>query len=151
MPKAQAILLWYVDQYDRVRDDVLKAFTVPMWQAIPLMDAAFQEHHAADNAILTLLMPTLNKTWLASVRLERQIAGLRSAEAMRLYAAAHEGKPPEKWSDITAVPLPIDPLTGKGFDTFYQVTGGRGILEIPPPPPPGMPASLGRRYELTPR
>lgn len=151
MPKAQAILLWYVDQYDRVRDEVLKTFTLPMWQAIPLMDAAFEEHHAADNAILTLLMPALNKTWLASVRLERQIAGLRGAEALRLYAAAHGGKPPEQWSDITAVPLPIDPLTGKGFDSFYQVTGGRGILEIPPPPPSGMPASLGRRYELAPR
>lgn len=121
-----------------------------MWQAIPLMDAAFQEHHANDNAILTLLMPTLNKTWLASVRLERQIAGLRGAEALRLYPAKHEGKPPEKWSDITVVPLPIDPVTGKGFDGFYQKTNdGRGFLEVPAPP--GQPALVGRHYELAPR
>lgn len=151
MPKAQVILLWYVDQYDQAWDEVSKALTVPTRHALPMMDAVFQKYRSTDNIFLNLLLPAITKTWVASVRNERQLAGLRGAEALRLYAAAHEGKPPEKWSDITAVPLPIDPLTGKGIDTFYQVTGGRGILEIPPPPPPGMPASLGRRYELAPR
>jgi hypothetical protein len=140
-----------VDQYDRVWDDVCKALTVPTWQALPLMEAEFRKFRSTDNILLTLLLPALNKTWLASVRFERQLAGLRCAEALRLYAAAHQGKAPAKWGDITEVPLPIDPHTGKGFDIFYQMTDGRGLLEIPPPPPPGMPASLGRRYELAPR
>ncbi len=150
MPKAQVTLLWYVDQYDKAWDEVAKALTVPTCQALPLMEAAFQKYRSTDNIFLRLLLPAIEKTWVASVRNERQRAGLRCAEALRLYAAAHKGKPPEKWSDITAVPLPIDPLTGKGFDAFYQVTDGRGILELPPPSP-GMPASLGRRYELEPR
>lgn len=151
MPRTQVILLWYVDQYDRAWDDISKALTVRAWEAMPLLEAVFQEYRSTDNIFLRLLLPTIEKTWVASMRFERQLAGLRSAEVLRLYAAVHDGKPPERWSDITAVPLPIDPLTGKSFDTFYQVTGGRGILEIPPPPPPGMPASLGRRYELAPR
>lgn len=151
MPKSQAILLWYVDQYDQAWEKVFEALTVPTWHAMLLMEAVSQDSHSTDNVPLSLLLPALDKTWLACVRFERQLAGLRCAEALRLYATAHKGKPPAKWSDITLVPLPIDPLTGKGFDDFYQVTGGRGILEIPPPPPPGMPASLGRRYELAPR
>jgi hypothetical protein len=151
MPKSQIILLWYVDQYDRVWDKVFEALTVPTWQALPLMEAAMQEFRSSDNVFLHLLLTATEKTWIASVRFEIQLAGLRCAEALRLYVAKHEGKPPAKWSDITEVPLPIDPLTGKGFDDFYQVVGGRGILEIPPPPPPGMPASLGRRYELAPK
>ncbi|HTU93151.1 MAG TPA: hypothetical protein VMF69_23935 [Gemmataceae bacterium] len=150
MPKAQVILLGYAGQWDRARDDMYKALIVPTWQGLPLMEAALKEHRSTDNVLLTLLLPTITKTWVASVRNERQLAGLRCAEALRLYAAAHEGKPPKKWSDITAVPLPIDPVAGKGFDGFYQVTDGRGILEIPPPPPLGIP-SLGRRYELAPR
>jgi hypothetical protein len=150
MPKSQVILLWYTEQWDRARDDLLKALTVPTWQGMPLMEAALKEHRSAEDPLLALLVPTIDKTWFATVRSERQLAGLRGAEALRLYAAAHGGKPPAKWSDITLVPLPIDPLSGKGLDVFYEVTEGRGILEIPPPPPFRQ-ALLGRRYELEPR
>lgn len=151
MPKAQVILLWYVDQYDRAWNEISKALTVPTWKALPMLEETFREYRSTDNIFLSLLLPTIEKTWFAGVRFERQLTRLRCAEALRLYAAAHKGKPPEKWSDITAVPLPIDPVTGKGFDAFYQAANGRGILEIPPAPPPGMPASLGRRYELAPQ
>lgn len=147
LSKTQVILLWYVDQYDRVRDDVLKLLSLPTWQATPQMEATFKEGHNTENVILRLLIPSSNKIWIASNRLERQIAGLRCAEALRLYAAKHEGKPPAKWSDITEVPLPIDPITGKGFDEFYAADG---LLEVPPPPDLPVPL-LGRRYELVPR
>jgi hypothetical protein len=150
MPKSQVILLWYVDQYDRVWDKVFKALSVPTWQAWPLMETATHEVRSSDNVFLTLLLTVVEKTWMASVRFEMQLAGLRGAEALRLYAAAHKGKPPAKWSDLTLVPSPIDPLTGKDFDEFYQVTEGRGILEIPPPPPFRQPF-LRRRYDLEPR
>lgn len=149
-PKSQVILLWHAGQWDRARDNMFKALTVPIWQGLPLMKAALKEHRSADNALLALLLPAIDKTWIASVRIERQLAGLRCAEALRLYAAAHEGKPPEKWSDIAAVPLPTDPVTGKGFDGFYQKTKeDRAVLEVPPPP--GQPALVARRYELAPR
>lgn len=150
MPNSQVVLLWYAGQWDRARDGMLKALTVPIWQGLPLMEAALKEHRTADNALLTLLLPAINKTWVASVRIERQLSSLRCAEALRLYAAKHEGKPPLKWSDITEVPLPIDPFTGKGFDGLYQLIEGRGILELSLSPLPGMPASLRRHYELAP-
>lgn len=149
MPKTQVSLLWYVDQYDRAWDEVSRALTVPTWQALPLLEATFRKHRSTDNIFLSLLLPALEKTWFANLRFERQLARLRGAEALRLYAAAHKGKPPQKWDDITAVPLPIDPITGKGFDDFYQVSNGRGILEIPSVHS-GIPV-LGRRYELAPR
>ncbi len=148
MPKNQVLLLWYVEEYDRVRDDILKALTLPTWQARPLVETAIKDARTKESNILRLLLPALEKTWMAHMRSERDFARIRCAEAFRLYAASHEGKSPAKWSDIAEVPLPLDPLTGKGFDDFYQVKDGRGILEIPPPPPPGMPALLGRRYEL---
>jgi hypothetical protein len=153
MPKTQVILIWYGDQYDRSRDDVLKAVTVPTWQALPLLDAATEEFQAAGkggNPLFGLMMiNAVMKTFEAHLRLERYVAGLRAAEALRLYAASHEGKPPAKWDDITAVPLPLNPVTGRGFRGLYQVKDGRGILDVPYHKP-GMPASLGRRYELAP-
>jgi hypothetical protein len=154
MSKSQLILLWYIDQYDRSRDDVLKALTVPTWQGMPLLDAATQEFNAAGkggNPIFGLMMiNAVLKTFEAHIRLERYVAGLRGAEAVRLYAAEHKGKPPAKWDDITAVPLPLDPVTGRGFRGLYQLKDGSGILEVPFHRP-GMPASLGRRYELAPQ
>jgi hypothetical protein len=151
MPKSQILMLWQAGQWDRARDDILKPLTVPIWQGQPLMETALKEHRAADDVLLRLLMPAIEKTWQANVRIERQLAGLRGAEALRSYAAAHEGKPPAKWSDISGVPLPIDPLTGNGFDDFYKVSDGRGILEILPRPPIVNVPALGRRYELAPK
>ncbi|HEY7310727.1 MAG TPA: hypothetical protein VH643_15295 [Gemmataceae bacterium] len=145
MPKNQVVLLWHLDQYDRVRDDVFKALALPPWQGSPLMDEATKELSAAGNPVISLLMPAAAKVYKAHLRSERELAGLRCVEALRLYAAAHEGKPPAKWSDITAVPLPINPVTGKGFEDYYQMKEGRALLDVP-----AQPFFVGRRYELAP-
>jgi hypothetical protein len=47
-----------------------------------------------------------------------------------MYAAAHEGKWPEKLAEI-AVPQPIDPFTGKAFS--YEVSNGSAYLKGSPP------------------
>ena len=57
---------------------------------------------------------------------------LRAIEALRIYAAAHEGRLPDKLADIAEVPLPIDPTTGQAFS--YQKTGDTAVLESPYPP-----------------
>ena len=56
---------------------------------------------------------------------------LRHVEALRLYAAEHDGTLPAKLSDIT-VPLPDDPFTGKPFR--YEVAGNTAHLRGTPPP-----------------
>lgn len=62
-------------------------------------------------------------------RLDRHVAVLQCIEAMRLYSASHEGKFPKQLSDITRIPVPGDPVTGKPF--IYRRTGAKAILEIP--------------------
>ena len=152
LPKSQVVLLYYLNEYERVRDDILKALTVPPWQGKPLMEDATQPYQAAGetgNPFLALLLNVVTKTYSAHVRVGHQIAGFRAAEALRLYAAAHDGKPPAKWADITDVPLPIDPLTGKGFNNLYEVKDGMGVLLFVPFPQ-NIP-TLGRRFELAPK
>jgi hypothetical protein len=69
---------------------------------------------------LSDLLPSVIKTRQAQGRFEQRVALLRLVEALRMFAAAHEGRWPEKLGDLT-VPLPVDPFTGKEFR--YEVEG----------------------------
>lgn len=61
-------------------------------------------------------------------RMERQLAALQCIEALRLYAGSHDGKFPEKLSDITEIKVPDDPVTKKPFS--YNHIGSEAVLEI---------------------
>jgi hypothetical protein len=77
-------------------------------------------------------------------RLERHVAILECIEAMRLYAAAHEGQFPDKLSDVTLVSVPDDPVMHKSF--VYSRTGSKAVLEGPAPK--GASSKEAFRYEL---
>ena len=151
MPAAQVVLLYFVEQYDEVKDDFLKWMNVPPWQARPGLEEAAKRVRAigpTGNPIIGLLIPAVEKVYEARVRSERTAGYLRCAEAIRLYAMTHDGKPPEKLSDIK-LPLPVDPYTGEAFGKFYSLQAdGTAVFEVPPPP--NMPPSLGRRFVLAP-
>jgi hypothetical protein len=51
---------------------------------------------------------------------------LRIFEAMRLYAATHDGQWPDRLADITEVPIPTNPIDGKPF--VYKREGNKAIL-----------------------
>ncbi len=77
-------------------------------------------------------------------RLDRHIAALRCIEALRFYAAAHDGKFPKELSSITEVPVPNDPVMQKQF--VYRCTGPNAVLEAPAPK--GATERDAIRYEL---
>jgi hypothetical protein len=78
--------------------------------------------------------------------LEQRIALLRHVEALRLYAAEHDGKLPDKLSDID-VPLPDDPVTGKPF--AYKVEEGTAHLRGSPPRGEEKNPAYNVHYEIT--
>ncbi len=156
MSDAQAVLVWFLDDYARERDDILKWFLLPPPQALAgLEEVEKKEEEARKNVqgnlviqggwALRLLMPAVLKVYEANLRTERHVATLRTAEAIRLYAAAHDGKLPQALKDVTEAPLPPDPRTGKGFDEFYKADGDKAALEVPLHP-----RVLIRRYEFAP-
>jgi hypothetical protein len=53
------------------------------------------------------------------------VAQLRVLEALRMYAAAH-GKLPDKLSEITEVPVPVNPFDGKPLT--YRRDGDKAEL-----------------------
>ena len=151
MPAAQAVLIYQKQEYLEMLDNMFKWFALPYHQSRPRLkqaDERFGEHQR-DRGIkanfFTVLLPALYRVAFIQARLDRHIALLRTVEAIRMFAADHSGQLPGSLTDITAVPIPFDPVTGKDF--IYSRTDGRHArLEAPVSP-----AESKRRpvYELT--
>jgi hypothetical protein len=90
------------------------------------------------------LEPAHERIRLQMSTLARQAAALQCVEALRLYAGAHDGKFPNRLSDITEVPVPDDPVEHKPF--AYQRTGSKATLEAPAPK--GAEARFAMQYVL---
>jgi hypothetical protein len=151
MPAAQVILLHMVMTFKRSRDEMFKWFNVPYWQARVGMADADRKLNSEGRQqelvpVASVLLPALNSVRRASVRSERRIALLRVFEALRFYAAEHDGKLPAALDDIKEVPLPLDPVSGKPFG--YKLADGKATLDAPPPAGETW-QILGARFEIT--
>jgi hypothetical protein len=96
---------------------------------------------------LLVTIPALEKTLWSHVRIRRQVAAVRAVEAVRAHLAASGGKLPASWDEVTVVPVPDDPLTGKPF--AYALKDGKATITAPPPVGEDMIRSNNFRYELT--
>jgi hypothetical protein len=126
-PADQVILLDEEREFEVRRDEVAKLMNLPTWQFEAMMRRI---KPPKERALFDDVLSAFHKVRHAQGRLEQRIALLRHIEALRLYAAEHDGKLPEKLSDI-AVPLPVDPFTGKPF--VYKVEGETAHLRGTPP------------------
>ena len=150
MPALQAVFLHEIYSYDVAYDDMRKWANLPYHEAAPHLSRAAQRLKAeatkGDRATLSsLLLPAIEKVIPSSARIDRKIAALRCVEALRLHAAANGGKLPTKLDEVTAVPVPADPMTGKPFE--YTMEGGKAILSSPAAP--AVDPRFATRYELT--
>jgi hypothetical protein len=135
LPHLQAVIFYMLQEFARNRDDVLKWTHFSFPEAYPqLRKAEARAQKAAWTVVPYLrdLLPIASQAYLATTRLDRRIAALRCIEALRLHAAAHEGKLPASLDDVTLVPIPRDPVTGKPFE--YRRTKAGATLHAPPPP-----------------
>jgi hypothetical protein len=151
MPDAQVLVLWMASTFDDFADDCFKTASLPYLKAQPLLAAAAKRLKAApDNEghrLAKWLLPAVNKVRDAQNRLDRRIAALRVIEALRLHAAANSGKLPDNLSDVTVVPVPNDPGTGKPFD--YKSDSAKGTATLTGTIPNRPPELTGLRYQLT--
>jgi hypothetical protein len=122
----QIVLLDEKREYEVRRDEEQKVMTLPYWQANPLLDAQKHPKGERDNMLLPDLFASFAKVKFAQARLDQRIALLRCVEALRIYAAEHDGKLPAKLEDID-LPLPVDPATGKSFS--YKLEGDTAHLD----------------------
>ena len=118
--------------YEELSDDQFKWFLLPAAEAregLARADRQMQAAFAASREIIPIarfFLPAILAAKQAEIRSEWTFAMLRIFEAMRLYAATHDGQWPERSSDITDVPIPVNPVDGKPF--VYQRQGNKAIL-----------------------
>ena len=78
--------------------------------------------------IASLLLPAINACRSAQERLSRNLAAMQVIEALRMHAA-ETGKFPASLEEVTIVPVPLNPATGKPFD--YKFDGETAVLDLP--------------------
>jgi hypothetical protein len=138
MPVSQVILIYSMQTYKEMRDDLLKWAWLPYSVAYKGMRQAeekYQNDVQAGREVLPIgsfLLPAIMAAKAAEARTDRNIAALQTLEAIRLYAASHNGKLPESLNDITEVPVPLDPIRGEPF-VYYRNERG-AMLESPAGP-----------------
>ena len=132
MSDDQAIALYLVGRHRELNDEVFKTTYLPPRDALPQLAAAEKRLRPDESGPLALALMNLRaieSMHKATVWPDRQVAILRAIEAIRLYAAAHDGQLPETLDQITEVPVPEDPATGKPF--LYRRAGAAAILHGP--------------------
>ena len=139
MAVGQVIAIYTERTYRRFADDWENLWQVPFARSIEMarrLDKKMEEARplgaGEDREILplaTLLLPALQASRGAQVRLAREVASIRVVEALRIYAAEHGGQLPKRLEDIDKVPVPINPATEKPFE--YRLDGATAILELP--------------------
>jgi hypothetical protein len=149
MPPAQVLLLYVMGTFHEDRDDFYRAAYLPYPQCFPLLEAAHNRLRDAPSSeahvLSRIFLPALNKVISRQALVERTFAALRIIEALRMYAAAHDGKLPEKLNDVTEVPLPDDPGTGRPFEYSREGETVTLVSQVPGDPLP----SNGLRYRVT--
>jgi hypothetical protein len=152
MPALQAVFLYEIHKYDVAYDDLRKWTGLPYAEAAPHVRRAIKQvqdrtNLQVDAPITAVLLPAIEKVLAAQTRVDRKVAALRCVEALRLHAKSHNGKLPAKLDDVTVVPIPLDPMTGKPFE--YRLEGNKATLTGPTPTGEKPTLSTAIRYELT--
>jgi hypothetical protein len=146
-PPEQVILLDEKRAYDVRRDDDMKLLSLAPWQIEAVRGADSNGGAVAnEDGLFADLLPRVLPARQAQAQFEQRIALLRCVEALRMYAASHDGKLPTRLADVS-VPLPVDPFTGKSFE--YEVKGGAASLRGRPPQNAAKGAACKSSYEIT--
>ena len=139
MSAPQALVLYTVRTCRHFADRTARWFYAPYWQARAGMEAdeAYLQREAPRrelNPHASMLLPALGSAQLRLASFERRIATLRTFEALRAYAAAHEGTLPEQLHQVAPLLIvPIDPLTGEPIN-YRREALNKAVVELLAPP-----------------
>ncbi len=133
LPTAQVVMLAAVRFYDQWRDEYFKWTYLPLWQIqgreeFKNVDKRMRqavERYGLCGMPAQLLLPAVQAVRTAEARMDHAITMLQTVEAIRMYAARHEGRLPATLDDLP-VPAPVAIFTGKPIQ--YRLRGDRAVL-----------------------
>ncbi len=127
LPANSLMLVWYWHEYRRALDGLTKYLALPPWQAGPAaretMNKVLLGSERPSNPLIAML-PHYPDAIVRFAVADRGVAMLATLEALRDYAAGHEGALPESLERLSpGTPAPMDPVTGKAFEYRKTVEG----------------------------
>ena len=143
MPSFQAVALYAYLEYRDSLDEMLKWVHAPHGLRHPGFKKSAEKYQQAlgrmDRLFFSGVLVKLfgvgdsvgasnRQVYDAVGRTDRRFAALEYVEALRMYAARN-GKWPAVAADVTDVPLPDDPMTGKPFE--YRVRENKAVVAAP--------------------
>ncbi|MBL8829413.1 MAG: hypothetical protein JNM18_20685 [Planctomycetaceae bacterium] len=96
--------------------------------------------------LFQLVMPAVTSARKSTARVDRQLAALATIDAVRRYAAAHDGQLPAKLDDLPDGAWLRDPFTGEPFP--YIVKDDHAVLTVPLVGDTSASSQLARQYVL---
>lgn len=129
LPATQIALMYVAAESERTTMEWTKLRNVPYWQAEPMFEALAKSERAMPTGIrnvLRMFQPAYRSVLTNRAVAERNLAMLRTIEAIRLYARDHDGAWPDSLASI-GLPIPLNPFTGREFT--YRRDGGLAVVE----------------------
>ena len=136
MPVGQVIAIDALREYLRIADDLEKWNYIPYqvmrtWKysdplyahGLPAMITRGYGH-----ALAATVLPAISAARNSEQRLGLQTDGIRAVEAIRMHTAETQ-RLPSSLDEVTVVPVPDNPLTGKPFE--YRLDGDTAVLDLP--------------------
>lgn len=123
LPVTQVVFLAMRRLYEQVRDESFKIQYLPSPQRASF--SPYQAEKAANdkygwiNALSNFFLPAVQAAGSARDRLQQHLALLQTIEALRDHMAAHDGRLPEKLSELR-LPAPNDPVIQHPFEYVYE-------------------------------
>ncbi len=130
-PTAQVSFLALKLFYEDVRDEYFKYNFLSPAAAISANQRLTTEVDHISNRLgwsgnlAQMFIPAMSALRVAQARMQQRIAMLQTIEAIRMYAAEHDGQLPSKLSDLP-VPIPNDPLADAPL--MYELQGAVATL-----------------------
>jgi hypothetical protein len=97
--------------------------------------------------LTSLLLPAVSGVMQAEMRNARNLATVQAIEAIRMHAAASGSKLPAALSEVTIVPVPLNPATGQPFPYTLDAAANQATLEVAPIGA-STPQQDGKRYVI---
>lgn len=145
MPSGRVALIDFVETYSEMFDSQWKLLHMPFWEAEAEFNKAKGQEKPLDELtsavrLAVAYQPDLYQVARSRADIRRKLGALRIIEAIRLYAASHDGQLPQSLGQAE-VPIPEDAMTGQAFP--YRLERNVGVLEETAPD-----GAVERQYRL---
>lgn len=129
MSDFEAGIRWFVAKHREFGQEITALMSLKPQQALPeLLNLELRMKKFCESVGLesVYLIQNPYNIYIIAKRNDRRVDALRTVEAIRHFAARHDGRLPESLAEIDDPPVPDDPILEKPFD--YKVDNGVATL-----------------------